>query len=205
MTSTREGSLDSLSARLTKLAAFPLVPRKSAAVAVIFHKTGHDEEILLIRRAERDGDPWSGQVAFPGGMVGPTDRSFEGTARRETVEEVGIDLSAEAAVFLGYMNEFKARTREVVVVPSVFKLGAPARVTLNREAASYAWVPLRSLAMKKARSKHLVRRGGVELVFPSLSYGDLVIWGLTERIISWVVGSGQDSGDGQVLGNVERY
>ena len=42
------------------------------------------------------------------------------------MEEVGVDLSGGAAVFLGYMREFKAHTRDIVVVPSVFKLaGSP--------------------------------------------------------------------------------
>ena len=54
-------------------------------MAVIFRGLGDDEEVLLIRRAEREGDPWSGQVAFPGGMVNAEDERFEDTARRETV------------------------------------------------------------------------------------------------------------------------
>jgi 8-oxo-dGTP pyrophosphatase MutT (NUDIX family) len=202
---TKGSFLDSFSPRLTKHGAFRLVPRESAGVAVIFHGSGDEEKVLLIKRAERKGDPWSGQVAFPGGMVSPSDRSFEETARRETAEEVGIDLASEAAVFLGYMREFKARTREIVVVPSVFKLAAAAAVTLNNEAASYEWVPLRSLVREDARSTYLLRRTGAELAFPSLVYRGLVIWGLTERIISAVLRASPDSGDDRVLGNVERY
>ncbi len=196
--------LDSFSPRLTKKGGFLLVPRKSAGVAVIFHGSGDGEEVLLIKRAEREDDPWSGQVAFPGGMVSTSDSSFEETARRETAEEVGIDLASEAAVFLGYMSEFTARTRDIVVVPSVFTLPAAAQVTLNGEAASSAWVPMRGLAREDARSAYLLRRDGAELAFPSLVYRGLVIWGLTERIISAILGAGPDSGDGRVLGDVER-
>ena len=119
---TKGSFLDSLSPRLTGEEPARLVPRESASVAVIF-RDFKGEEVLLIKRAEREGDPWSGQIAFPGGMVSSGDGSFKDTAMRETSEEVGIDLSSDAA-FLGYMRELKARMREVVVVPSVFKLTA---------------------------------------------------------------------------------
>jgi len=178
--------LDSLAPRLTWEQPAPLVPRESAGVAAIFRDLGHGEEVLLITRAERKGDPWSGQVAFPGGMVSAADASFEETARRETLEEIGIDLALDAA-FLGYMGERRARMRDVVVVPSVFRVAAAPRLTLNSEVASYEWVPLESLASRKARSTYLLRRENAEIPFPSLVHGGLVIWGLTERILSSVI------------------
>src|SRR5690242_2158543 len=139
--------------------ALPLVPRESAGVAVvIFRRFGVDEETLVIRRAEREGDPWSGQVSLPGGLVGPLDRSYEETARRETAEEVGIDLTLEAAIFRGYMHQLKARTRGIVVVPCVFSLAIrPAVVPNDQEVASYKWIPLKSLAKKESRSTYLFR------------------------------------------------
>ena len=201
---TGSGFLDSLTQRLTGEEPARLVPKASAGVAVIFRGLGDDEEVLLIRRAEREGDPWSGQVAFPGGMVNATDGSFEETARRETSEEVGIDLSSKSAAFLGYMRELKARTRDVVVVPSVFKLAASTTVILNREVASHEWVPVRSLARKEARSTYLLRRKGSEIAFPSLVQNGLVIWGLTERILSAII-QDEAAGDDRVLGEVGRY
>ena len=122
---TKESFLDSLSPRLTGVETARLVPKESASVAVIFRNLdGGEEAVLLIRRAEREGDPWSGQVAFPGGMVSVADESFEATARRETLEEVGIDLSPKTAAFLGYMRELKARMREVVVCPVRLQAGS---------------------------------------------------------------------------------
>src|SRR5438132_2774433 len=117
-----------------------LVQRKTAGVAVIFRNLGVEEEVVIITRAERQDDPWSGQAAFPGGMASTKDGSFEETARRETAEEVGVDLS-KGAVFLGYMSDLKAGTRDVVVVPSVYRLDASPTVTLSEEVASYSWVP----------------------------------------------------------------
>jgi 8-oxo-dGTP pyrophosphatase MutT (NUDIX family) len=180
--------LDSLSPKLTTEVTTRLVPRKSASVAVIFRDAHDDEEVLLIRRAEREDDPWSGQVAFPGGMVSPADKTFEDTAKREAAEEVGLDLSNGAAVFRGYMRDFRARTKEVVVVPSVFKLAAPSALTPNQEeVASYEWASLGELAGEEARSSYLIPKGGGQIPFPCIVHRGLVVWGMTERILSAII------------------
>ena len=202
---TKWGFIGSFSPKLTRDEPAQLVPRKSAGVAVIFRSNKGEEEVLLIRRAERKGDPWSGQVAFPGGMVSPTDRSFEETARRETVEEVGIDLTPRAGVFLGYMRELKVRVREVVVVPSVFRLDVAVAVILSNEVAAYEWVSLGKLASDEARSTYLLHRDGEAIAFPSFVHQGLVIWGLTERILSAIIRNRKDAGNDGVLGDVERY
>ena len=51
-----------------------------------------DLEMLFVKRSVYPGDPWSGQVAFPGGKAEP-DEAFTETAIRETQEEIGIDLN----------------------------------------------------------------------------------------------------------------
>ena len=61
-----------------------------AAVAIVL--APDPDAVLLIRRAERAGDPWSGHMALPGGRYEPKDPDLLGTALRETVEEVGVAL-----------------------------------------------------------------------------------------------------------------
>ncbi|MEZ5557393.1 MAG: hypothetical protein R3E86_02440, partial [Pseudomonadales bacterium] len=50
---------------------------RQAAVAVILREVPAagdcQTEILFIQRAQKDGDPWSGHMAFPGGHLDPTD------------------------------------------------------------------------------------------------------------------------------------
>src|SRR6476646_9126644 len=67
-----------------------------AAVAAIMRERNGRAEILFIKRAERESDPWSGHMAFPGGRREPSDETLLHTARRETLEEVGLDLASAA-------------------------------------------------------------------------------------------------------------
>jgi 8-oxo-dGTP pyrophosphatase MutT (NUDIX family) len=193
--------LDSLSRLLKSDEPAKLVARENAAVAVIFRENG-TEAVLLIKRAVRPGDPWSGHVAFPGGRVSTTDKSFEETARRETLEEVGIDLSSPgASVFLGYLDALTPLTGSiVVVVPCVFKLVQKANVVLNNEASAHLWAPLRELATREARPPYRRSEGGREIDLPSFVHRDFTVWGLTERIISVIIGNAEDDGVGGGVG-----
>jgi len=66
-------------------------------------------ELLVIRRAENEFDPWSGHMALPGGGREPGDESVYDTARRETLEEIGIDL--DEGRFLGRLDDLDPRPR----------------------------------------------------------------------------------------------
>ena len=61
-----------------------------AAVSIILRMNGGSIEILFILRALREGDPWSGQIAFPGGHFEPRDQSMRETAERETLSLIHI-------------------------------------------------------------------------------------------------------------------
>ena len=67
--------------------------RSHAAVALILREGKAGPEILFIVRAKRDGDPWSGDLGFPGGRVEACDKEPRLTAERETLEEIGLDLT----------------------------------------------------------------------------------------------------------------
>jgi len=159
------------------------VASETAAVAAIFGNSSGREVLLLIRRSERSGDPWSGQVALPGGRVEDADGSFRETAIRETREEVGIDLDADSR-FLGYLGRFRARSRGVWVVPSVFMLERIPVVTPNREVASYKWMSFSEFLVPESRSTYNLSREGRSRSFPAFKLDDYLVWGLTERIVS---------------------
>ena len=156
-----------------------------AAVAVIIDSSQTSSSLLLIRRTARSGDPWSGQIAFPGGHRALGDRSFLETAIRETNEEVGISLRNHTA--LGVLPLLYARTRRIRVAPFVFQLKTNVKLRPNMEVANAFWVPVKELAHSKVtRSK--VRVDERDLTVDSYIYGENVIWGLTLRIIRTLLG-----------------
>jgi len=157
-----------------------------ASVAVIV-RDRRFPSVLLIRRAERMGDPWSGQVAFPGGKMQEGDRTARETAARETREEVGIDLD-RCGEFLGYGGVTTTHTWTMDVVPSVFELKESVAVKPNGEVASFRWVELEELLRPSARSSYQVGRGGRTIGMPAYVVGDYVVWGLTYRILSTFLG-----------------
>ena len=152
-----------------------------AAVAVIINPNIEGTSFLLIRRSERANDPWSGQIAFPGGRKSSTDRSLQETAIRETEEEVGIRLNDHA--FLGQLPIVTARTRRMRVLPTVFELTSPVSIRINAEVSEAFWVPSSELEKLEIQNREVRVEGGT-LTVPSYEYNGRVIWGLTFRILN---------------------
>jgi 8-oxo-dGTP pyrophosphatase MutT (NUDIX family) len=158
-----------------------------AAVAMII-RDRDSPSVLMIRRAERKGDPWSGQVAFPGGKMQEGDETARATAVRETYEEVGIDLD-KSADFLGFAEATVTHTGTMEVVPAVFLLKQDVRVNPNQEVASHRWIELEEMLSSGSKSVHRLNFEGREVSVPAYSVGDYTIWGLTYRIVTSLVGS----------------
>ena len=155
-----------------------------AAVAMIL-KDKSKPQVLLIKRSERRTDPWSGQIALPGGKMQNGDPSAKETAIRETIEEVGIDL--HKAEFLGYAEVIPTHTGTMRVVPCVFVLKQEVEVVPNGEVASSRWIGLKELLSPEARSTYQLNYGGRSVEMPSFVLDDYVIWGLTYRILSSIL------------------
>jgi 8-oxo-dGTP pyrophosphatase MutT (NUDIX family) len=163
-----------------------------AAVAMILAERSNDAELLLIHRAVRDDDPWSGHMAFPGGRRDPHDADLVGTARRETLEEVGVDLGRDGKV-LGVLDELRAVARhrplDLVITPVVFALRERVDPKPNpREVAGAIWVPLSFFSRPEATGVYRRTLDGVENEYPCYEYRGYQIWGLTYRILEGFLG-----------------
>lgn len=141
--------------------------------------------LLLVQRAEVEGDPWSGHMALPGGRREPGDEDLAATALRETREETALRLAREDV--LGRIDETHPFTRHlpsIAVTPFVIWDGGAARVRGNVEVRDHVWMPLPALRDPRHRSAFTLRRGERVISFPTIEYGGFTVWGLTFEIIA---------------------
>ncbi len=163
-------------------ASRPLDLPRRAAVALLLSEQQSELAVLLVRRAERAGDPWSGHMALPGGHFHPEDGDLLVTARRETHEEVGLDLSR--AELLGSLDDITPmRSSALAVRPFVFWLSEPVTLGLSPEVAETLWVPLSQLAAGSLRQVREVEVQSTRLSVPAYVIEDRIVWGMTFRLL----------------------
>lgn len=157
-----------------------------AAVAVILAPSTRGAQILLIERAQRDGDPWSGHMALPGGRLEPSDPDWLHAALRETREEVGVELDPRELV--GELDDLRPVTApaRIVVRPFVFVVPRRPAITLSDEVARVEWATLDELA-RTAGSVEVFHLGAPR-VLPSYFVGGRAVWGMTQRILEPFLG-----------------
>jgi len=156
-----------------------------AAVAMILAGEARALEVCFIRRAEREGDPWTGQVAFPGGRAGREDPDAHAVAERETYEEIGLrlDLQHRVAPLPVRPNVRGSLTLSPFVYHVDGKTRSQAVARLPDEVASVFWVPLAHLFDQRAVTEIEYPSGLTGSVFPGIRFGEHVIWGLTLRVL----------------------
>jgi len=162
----------------------PIVPPlREAAVALVLVPHGDDFALLFIKRAEHPLDPWSGQIALPGGRRDAQDPDLLATAIRETDEETAIVLSTETSVGdLDDLSPVSPHLPPLVVRPFVFALPATPTVRLSAEVADHLWVPLPHLIDHLETERVTIRDRALEV--PGYRVGPHFIWGMTERIVT---------------------
>lgn len=154
-----------------------------AAVALVCVRD--PEAILLIRRAEREGDPWSGQMGLPGGRRGPEDPDLRATAMREAAEEVGLPLDESNC--LGVLDDLTPRSSllpRLFVRPFVFQVASPRDLAPNHEVASVHWIGLDRFVAEGTYGIWDVEAAGVRLRHAGYRLPEGIVWGMTERILT---------------------
>jgi 8-oxo-dGTP pyrophosphatase MutT (NUDIX family) len=154
-----------------------------AAVSIVL--APDPDSILLIRRAERAGDPWGGHMALPGGRRQTIDADLLATAIRETEEEVGIALVHDRLA--GTLDDVVPRTPvlpPIAVRPCVFIVPTRPALTPNAEVASTHWIGLDYLL--RPGTHHTVRLevGGQSRHVQAFELDEGIVWGMTERILT---------------------
>jgi len=193
------------SSELDRLAAHPLVRRlvrslaerpgreiplragwRAAAVLLALRaRVDGEPELLMIKRADAEGDPWSGHIACPGGRAEPGDADLAATAIRETLEETGVDVAHDGRV-LGHLDDLSPLNPHLpplVIRPYVALVRSDVRIVGSAEVAAAFWVPLEELRTPAAWGTDTVHIRGVDRTVSVFRHGAHTVWGLTERVL----------------------
>jgi 8-oxo-dGTP pyrophosphatase MutT (NUDIX family) len=155
-----------------------------AAVALVFHQpAGGEAELLFIERAKKEGDPWSGQMAFPGGRRDPRDPDIAATASRETLEEVGVRLDRPIGRLDDFSGSRSPRVGALVVSPFVYELVERPLLVPNAEVQSTVWIPVPWILHPDSSFDYPFEREGYTGTFPAIRFDRYTVWGLTYRIL----------------------
>jgi 8-oxo-dGTP pyrophosphatase MutT (NUDIX family) len=163
----------------------PSASGTQSAVAFILRNTERGPEGLFIERATRDGDPWSGNVGFPGGRVEQDDGTLRETAERETLEEIGLDLSRK--VHLGRLSDIAGAHLPVRVACFVYLVTGEPPLLLSDEVTEAFWVPIAALTAPERRITASIRFCDRSVTTPAIILPQPdkpLLWGITYRLVN---------------------
>ncbi len=148
-----------------------------AAVVLLLKRVDHNLKVLFVERAENPADPWSGEMAFPGGKRDDKDKNLNQTLVRETLEETNINL-LDRCRFLGVMEPLRSERRpEMKVLPFIVLLEHEPSIKLNEELERFVWISPEELVQHKGTIQFSFGE------FPAYIVADSFVWGLTYRIL----------------------
>ena len=159
---------------------------RQAAVAVVLRERDGHTEVLFIQRAVKEGDPWSGDMAFPGGHREPADTSLAAAAIRETAEEIGLVI--EPSDMIGELSQQRpvrqAGRIDMLVAPYVFAIDGDPTFELSYEVADVVWTRLAPMHAGDNQATEHKSIGGQPILFPGYRLGARhFVWGLTYRMV----------------------
>jgi 8-oxo-dGTP pyrophosphatase MutT (NUDIX family) len=164
--------------------------RLAAILLALRARADGEPELLMIKRADAEGDPWSGHIACPGGRMEPADHDLAVTAVRETLEETGVDVAHDGRL-LGHLDDLSPRTPSlppIVIRPYVALVRAGVEIVPSREVAAAFWVPVSALREQTAWRLAEITVGGAPREVSVFQHGEYTVWGLTERVLRQLLG-----------------
>ncbi len=158
--------------------------RSHAAVAMVLTGPEDELEVLVIERASHPDDPWSGNLAFPGGKIDAQDAESRLAAERETREEIGLELVN--GEYLGRLDDIVGAFLPVLISCFVYHVPETGPLRYNDEVRDLFRVPLAELLSGQRHQRARLPWGGRDREVPAI---DLlgpdrpVLWGITYRLL----------------------
>lgn len=155
---------------------------RKSAVLILLYPADFGLNFVLIKRQTYDG-PHSGQMSLPGGKFDDTDQTLDGTALRETYEEVGVEPGQ--VKLLGRLTELYIPVSNMVVQPFVGFTPQKPVFTPNLQEVEYiVEVPLTDLLAEANKSVRVISSHGRPITAPYYHLNNEMVWGATAMILS---------------------
>jgi 8-oxo-dGTP pyrophosphatase MutT (NUDIX family) len=155
--------------------------RQAAVLLPLFKRNGA-YHVLFIERS-RKVEHHKGEISFPGGLCEESDGGFEGTALRETHEEIG--MRPEDVRVLGLLDDMRTQSTGYRVTPVVGIIPYPYPFVLSvREVEQIITIPLAHFLDPGNGGEESVIREGIAYRGHVYRHEGHVIWGATARILT---------------------
>ncbi|MCK5880398.1 MAG: CoA pyrophosphatase, partial [Sinobacterium sp.] len=151
-----------------------------AGVSIILSEENQQLSFLMMQRAHHEGDPWSGQMAFPGGKQDNSDGNITETALRESLEEMGIhstDIQRISRLSDILARPYRPLKKPMVVSPIIFQQVNAFTPVINDEVADWLWLPVSFFQDKSNRKTMTVDKSGFEHELPCYDFKGKRVWG----------------------------
>jgi 8-oxo-dGTP pyrophosphatase MutT (NUDIX family) len=149
--------------------------------AVLVPVVERPEPAVLLTLRTSDLKSHSGQIAFPGGKIDPTDASPLDAALREAEEEIGLDRQFVDPI--GYLDLYLTFSG-FRILPVVARVSPEYRLTINpAEVAEAFEVPLEFLMHPGNHQRHKREWRGIDRQYFAMPFEDRYIWGVTAGIL----------------------
>lgn len=156
-------------------------PRLAVVNILLYLKNGRIY-FPLIQRSEYGNNVHSGQISLPGGKSEPFDPSEWHTARRETMEEIGVDEVKQIPI---------RELTHIYIPPSNFWVGVwlsymkePADFSKDTREVENIWeIAVEDLLKALKNPSTMIPQFGDSSV-PCLDFGEIKVWGATAMILS---------------------
>ena len=156
-------------------------PRHAAVLALFYPDSENETCFLLTLRASYNGTH-SAQISFPGGKAEKTDTSFNHTAKRETYEEVGIEMSD--IKIIKELTDAYIPPSNFLVTPFLGTLDTIPSFITNDEVEEIIEVRLSDLLDESNITlKNMSTSYMKNIEIPCFILNDHIVWGATAMIL----------------------
>ncbi len=153
---------------------------RRAAILINIQEHNNELKVLMVKRASEPNDPWSGQIAYPGGRMERSDNDTLDTAIRETFEEVGLNVTKKEII--GKLSEVRTHVNNIVVTPYVSFKSETKKLELNSEVVNGLWVPIKTFNYKRFKKMKIFHDKDIVKTRTCYIFEEQIIWGLTRKI-----------------------